>query len=209
MQFINSIHNHFMTRVSWNFRSCGYGAYVTTMETATATATRTSTEKKRPLLRKTTILAFSRRSDSGGWREMESGGKKKEALSPYSHPLSTYSHSLFPPDPTPSLLTPTVPLSCFFASYPLSERLKQANFSTFRFRHCTTTKWNFLTSNFKFYGGRRQKMKFFFFFPWTWIRFLRIQLQKYSARFDKFLRSNVFIAMNFETAQIPFLTLTF
>ena len=97
-------------------------------------------EKKRPLLRKTTILAFSRRSDSGGWREMESGGKKKEALSPYSHSLFTYSHSLFPPDPTPSLLTPTVPLSCFFASYPLSERLKQANFSTFRFRHCTTTK---------------------------------------------------------------------
>ena len=49
-------------------------------------------------------------------------------------------------------------------------------------------------------------MKFFLFFPWTWIRFLRIQLQKYSARFDKFLRSYVFIAMNFETAQIPFLT---
>ena len=49
-------------------------------------------------------------------------------------------------------------------------------------------------------------MKFFLFFPWTWKRFLRIQLQKYSARFDKFLRSNVFIAMNFETAQIPFLT---
>ena len=233
MQFINSVHNHFMTRVSWNLRSCGFGVYVTTTETATATVTRTSIEKKRPLLRKTKILAFSRRSDSGGWREMKSGGEKRKPS------LLTPTPSLL--TPTPSLLTPTplyllppplsslphplspkpTPLSLplpypslvffltFLCSVPLSERLKQTNFSTFRFRHCTTTKWNFLTSNFKFYGGRRQKMKFFFFFPWTWIRFLRIQLQKYSARFDKFLRSNIFIAMNFETAQIPFLTLTF
>ena len=210
MQFINSVHNHFMTRVSWNLRSCGYGVYVTTMETATAT--RTSTEKKRPLLRKTTILAFSRRSGSGGWREMKSGGEKRKPslltltplyllpppLSSLPHPLSTYSHPSFLVTPPPLYLLPSPPSSLphplssyphplspypyrssllsssslFFAPVPLSERLKQANFSTFRFRHCTTTKWNFLNSNFKFFGGRRHKMKFFLFFPWTWIRFL-------------------------------------
>ena len=152
---------------------------------------------------------------------------KKEALSPYSHPLSTYSHALSTYShpslltPTPSFLLTSPPLSLplpypslvffltFLCSVPLSERLKQTNFSTFRFRHCTTTKWNFLTSNFKFYGKRRHQMKFLLFFPRTWMRFLRIQLQKYSPRFDKFSRSNVFTAMNFETAQIPFFTLTF
>ena len=207
MQFINSIHNHFMTRVSWNLRSCGYGAYVTTMETATATVTatamRTSTEKKRPLIKENNnsglFQAFRRLRVA--WNEERRG--KKEALSPYFHPLSTYSHPLSPHLYCTPLLSSS---SFFFARNPLSERLKQANFSTFRFRHCTTTKWNFPTSIFKFYGKRRHEMKFFLFFPWTWIRFLRIQLQKYSARFDKFLRSNVFIAMNFETAQIPFLT---
>ena len=240
MQFINSIHNHFMTRVSWNLRSCGYGAYVTTIETATATVTRTSTEKKRPLLRKTKILAFSRRLDSGGWREMKSGGEKRKPslltptpslltptpslltptplyllpppLSSLPHPLSLYPHPLSP-NPTPLSLPLPYPSLVFFLTFrcsvPLSERLKQTNFSTFRFRHCTTTKWNFLTSNFKFYGKRRHQMKFLLFFPRTWMRFLRIQLQKYSPRFDKFSRSNVFTAMNFKTAQIPFFTLTF
>ena len=155
---------------------------------------------------------------------MKSGGERRKPsllTSTSSLPTPTPSFLLTPPPlflPPPPLSSPhplsphpyCTPLlsssSFFFARNPLSERLKQANFSTFRFRHCTTTKWNFLTSIFKFYGGRRHEMKFFLFFPWTWIRFLRIQLQKYSARFDKFLRSNVFIAMNFETAQIPFLT---
>lgn len=151
------------------------------METATATATRISTEKKRPLIEENNnsglFQAFRQ------WRVARNGERKgkKEALSPYSHPLSTYSHPpLFslphPLSPHPYRTPLLSSSSLFFALYPLSERLKQANFSTFRFRHCTTTKWNFLTSNFKFYGGRRHKMKFFLFFPWTWIRFLRIQL---------------------------------
>ena len=164
------------------------------------------------------------------WKVARNGERreKKEALSPYSHPLSTYSQPPLsslphPLSPNPHFLSPNphplspypyrTPLlsssSFFFARNPLSERLKQANFSTFRFRHCATTKWNFLTSNFKFYGKRRHEMKFFLFFPRTWIRFLRIQLQKYSPRFDEFSRSNVFMAMNFETAEIPFLSLTF
>ena len=128
------------------------------------------------------------------------------------HPLSLYPHPLAP-NPTPLSLPLPYPSLVFFLTFlcsvPLSERLKQTNFSTFRFRHCTTTKWNFLTSNFKFYGKRRHQMKFLLFFPRTWMPFLRIQLQKYSPRFDKFSRSNVFTAMNFETAQIPFFTLTF
>lgn len=89
--------------------------------------------------------------------------------SSYPHPLSPNPHPLSPYPYRSSLLSSS---SLFFAPVPLSERLKQANFSTFRFRHCTTTKWNFLNSNFKFFGGRRHKMKFFLFFPWTWIRFL-------------------------------------
>ena len=133
-------------------------------------------------------------------------------LSSLPHPLSLYPHPLSP-NPTPLSLPLPYPSLVFFLTFlcsvPLSERLKQTNFSTFRFRHCTTTKWNFLTSNFKFYGKRRHQMKFLLFFPRTWMRFLRIQLQKYSPRSDKFSRSNVFTAMNFETAQIPFFTLTF
>ena len=127
------------------------------METATATVTRTSTEKKRPLLRKTKILAFSRRSDSGRWREMKSGGEKRKPslltptplyllpppLSSLPHPLSLYPHPLSP-NPTPLSLPLPYPSLVFFLTFlcsvPLSERLKQTNFSTFRFRHCTTTK---------------------------------------------------------------------
>ena len=172
-------------------------------------------------------------SDSGGWREMKSGGEKRKPslltptpslLTPTPSlltptplyllppPLSSLPHPLSP-NPTPLSLPLPYPSLVFFLTFlcsvPLSERLKQTNFSTFRFRHCTTTKWNFLTSNFKFYGKLRHQMKFLLFFPRTWMRFLRIQLQKYSPRSDKFSRSNVFTAMNFETAQIPFFNLTF
>lgn len=205
MQFINSIHNHFMTRVSWNLRSCGYGAYVTTMETATATVTRTSTEKKRPLIKENKNSGLFQAFRQWRVARNEERRGKKEALSTYSHPSLLTPPPLSLPLPYPSLVF----FLTFLRSVPLSERLKQTNFSTFRFRHYTTTKWNFLTSNFKFYGKRRHQMKFLLFFPRTWMRFLRIQLQKYSPRFDKFSRSNVFTAMNFETAQIPFFTLTF
>lgn len=113
-------------------------------------------------------------------RNEERKGKKGNPLSLLPPPLYLLPPPLFslphPLSPHPYRTPLLSSSSLFFALYPLSERLKQANFSTFRFRHSTTTKWNFLTSNFKFYGGRRHKMKFFLFFPWTWIRFLRIQL---------------------------------
>ena len=77
------------------------------METATATAMRTSTEKKRPLIKENNNSGLFQAFRQLRVARNEERRGKKEALSPYFHLLFTYSHPLFPPYPTPSLLTPT------------------------------------------------------------------------------------------------------